>query len=162
MLNKTGEDNDMTYQFLLLAVGLSCLMMSCAPWRDTYFDNGIDVLTQPNIKEKLGKPHIVNDPLLSDTTIWMYRYILTESDLDPWGIKTFGKQAGGVLSGPEGALREKIYCYVYALTFDKEAVLRKWSRELCQVPAPPNPFEQGLSGKLRPLSRVLGKLDRPA
>lgn len=130
-------------------------MMSCAPWRDNYFDSGVGVLTQPEVKTKLGKPHIVNDPLLSDETTWMYRYVLTESDLDPWGIKTFGKEAGSVLSGPEGVLREKVYCYVYALTFDKEAVLRKWNRELCQVPSPPNIFQQELSGKLGvPLDRA--------
>ena len=121
-------------------------MMSCSPWRDNYFDDGIGVLTQPEVKEKLGKPHIVDDPLLSDETIWKYRQVLSESDLDPWGIKSFGKEAGNVLSGPEGLLREKVYCYVYALTFDKESVLRQWNRELCQVPTPPNPFEQGLSG----------------
>ena len=136
-------------------------MMSCAPWRDTYFDNGMDVLTQTEVKEKLGKPHIVEDPLLSDKTTWLYRYILTESDLDPWGIKTFGNQAESVLSGPEGKLRENVYCYVYTLIFDKEGVLRKWNREPCQVPTTPNPFEQGLSGKLRPPVWMQENLDRP-
>ncbi len=134
------------YSFLFLAVVLSVLMMSCSPWRDTYFDGGIGELTQPDVRDKLGKPHIVDDPLLSDETTWMYRYILTEGDLDPWGLTTFGKEAGSVLGGKEGILREKVYCYVYALTFDKESVLRRWKRELCQVPVPPNPFEQGLSG----------------
>ncbi len=132
--------------FLFLVAGLSCLMMSCSPWRDTYFDDGIGVLTQPEIKGKLGKPHIVDDPLLSDETVWKYRQVLSESELDPWGLTSFGKEAGNVLGGPEGLLREKVYCYVYALTFDKESVLRQWNRELCQVPAAPNPFEQGLSG----------------
>ena len=131
---------------LFLALGLCCLMVSCSPWRDSYLDGGIGELTQPDIKEKLGKPHVVTEPLLSDQTTWKYRYILTESDLDPWGITTFGKQAGTALAGPEATLREKIYCYVYSLTFDKEAVLRKWNRELCQVPTPPNPFVQGLAG----------------
>ena len=135
----------MNFPGVLLVLSLSCLLLSCAPWRDRYFDNGIGELTQVDVKGKLGKPHIVDDPLLSDETTWKYRYILTEGDLDPWGVKTFGKEAGSVFSGPEGALREKVYCYVYALTFDKEAVLRKWERELCQVPTPPNPFEEGLS-----------------
>ncbi len=136
----------MKYSFSLLAIGLSCLMMSCAPWRDSYFDSGVGELTQPDVRGKLGKPHIVDDPLLSDETKWMYRYVLTEGDLDPWGIKTFGKEAGSVLSGPEGILREKVYCYVYALTFDKEEVLRHWKRDLCEVPTPSNPFEQEISG----------------
>jgi len=136
------------YGYVLVSIGLCWLLMSCAPWRDTYFDDGIGVLTQLEVKDKLGKPHIVDDPLLSDATTWKYRYTLSEGDLDPWGFKTFGKEAGSIFSGPEDALREKVYCYVYALTFDKESVLRKWNREPCQVPAPPNPFEQGLSGKL--------------
>lgn len=121
-------------------------MMSCAPWRDNYFDGGIGVLTQPEVREKLGKPHIVDDPLLSDEIRWMYRQILSEGDLDPWGLTTFGKEAGSVFGGPEGVLREKIYCYVYTLTFDNEAVLRQWNRALCQVPTPPNIFEQDLQG----------------
>lgn len=121
-------------------------MVNCAHWRDNYLDSGVGVLTQTDVKEKLGKPHIVNDPLLSDETTWMYRHVLTSGELDPWGIETFGKEAGSLLGGAEGLSREKIYCYLYALIFDKEAVLRKWDRELCQVPVPPNPFEQGLSG----------------
>ncbi len=143
-----------TVQFLVLALWIGCFLISCAPWRDSYFDNGIGVLTQPEVKSKLGKPHSVEDPLLSKETTWKYRYILTESDLDPWGIKTFGKEAGSVFSGPEGALREKVYCYVYTLFFDEDAVLREWNRELCQVPSPPNPFEKGLSGKLSGSLRI--------
>jgi hypothetical protein len=127
----------------LLVMGLCWLLMSCAPWRDSYLDSGVGVLTQPDVKEKLGKPHIVDDPLLSDETTWMYRFTLSARDLDPWGVETFGKEAGSVFNGPEGALREKVYCYVYALKFDKEAVLRQWNRELCQVPKPLDPFLQG-------------------
>lgn len=150
------------YWPLLLAVGLCCLMVNCAPWRDNYFDSGVGVLTQTDVKDKLGKPHIVNDPLLSDETTWLYRHVLTEGDLDPWGIQTFGKEAGSVLGGPEGVSREKIYCYVYTLTFDKDAVLRHWKRDLCQVPTPPKLFEQRLSGKLRLPPFVNEYLDIPA
>ncbi len=120
-------------------------MASCSPWRDSYFDGGMDELTQKDVRAKLGKPHIVEAPLLSDVTTWKYRYVLSEGDLDPVGIKTLGKEAGSVLGGPEGALREKVYCYVYELRFDQAAVLRQWDRQLCQVPSVPNPFEQGLS-----------------
>ena len=71
------------YRSLLLAVGLCCLMVNCAHWRDNYLDSGVGVLTQAEVKEKFGKPHIVNDPLLSDETTWMYRHVLTEGELDP-------------------------------------------------------------------------------
>ena len=134
------------YVYLFLIMGLCMLLMSCAPWRDSYFDGGVDELTQSEVREKMGKPHRVDDPLLSDETTWMYRFTLSESDLDPWGVETFGKEAGSVFNGLEGVLREKVYCYVYALKFDKEAVLRQWNRELCQVPKPLDPFLQGFSG----------------
>lgn len=136
----------MKYVYLFLIMSLCALLMSCAPWRDRYFDSGIDELTQSEVRAKLGKPHRVDDPLLSDETTWMYRFTLSEGELDPWGLETFGKEAGSMFSGPEGALREKIYCYVYVLKFDKEAVLREWNRDLCQVPTPPNPFEQPFLG----------------
>ena len=136
---------DTFFLLLPLIFVLSCFMASCSPWRDSYFDGGVGELTQKDVRAKLGKPHIVEDPLLSDVTTWKYRYVLSEGDLDPVGLKTFGKEAGSVLSGPEVAFREKVYCYVYELSFDKEAVLRQWDRQLCQVPSVPNPFEQGLS-----------------
>ncbi len=119
--------------------------MGCAPWRDSYFDGGVGELTQPEIRKKLGKPHKVDAPLLSDETTWMYRYTLTESDLDPWGIKTFGKEAGNLFGPADASLREKVYCYVYALTFDQKGVLRHWERDRCQIPKQPDPFPNGLS-----------------
>ena len=122
------------------------LMMSCAPWRDRYFDGGVNELTKENIKEKLGKPHIVKDPLLSDESIWKYRFALTESELDPWGVKTLGIKASGALSGPDGSPRQRVFCYVYVLRFDKENILRQWERVLCEIPKPPDPFKQNLSG----------------
>ena len=152
----------MRYGSPLLAVGLCCLMVACAPWRDDFFDSGVGVLTQTDVKEKLGTPHLVNEPLLSDETTWSYRHVLSESELDPWGFKTIGQEAGSLLGGANGLSQEKIYCYVYILTFDKDAVLRHWKRELCEVPTPPNLFEQGLSGKLRLPPFVNAYRDIPA
>ncbi|GJL58347.1 MAG: hypothetical protein NPIRA03_12040 [Nitrospirales bacterium] len=129
-------------------VGLMlCLaLVACSHWRDSYFDDGVGVLTQSDIKEKLGKPHMVKDPLLSDATTWTYRFAMSESELDPSGVKALGKQAGSLMGGPEGGPREKVYCFRYVLTFDKEEILRHWERELCQIPKPPDPFQRGLSG----------------
>ena len=112
------EEMVLNYSGGLFVIGLCCLLVSCAPWRDDYLDGGIGVLTQPDVKGKLGKPHIVNDPLLSPETTWKYRYTLTESELDPLGIKTFGKGAGSVLGGGNGPTPEKVYCFVYVLVFD--------------------------------------------
>ena len=136
-----------TWLLKILVIFLSCgLILGCAPWRDRYFDGGVGELTQEDIKAKLGKPHQVKDPLLSDETVWKYRFALTESELDPWGIKTLGVSAGQAIGGPGGGPRQKVYCYVYVLSFDKDKILRRWERVLCEIPKPPDPFTQGLSG----------------
>lgn len=142
-----------TVRFLMVTRVRFCMVLmfcavlaACSPWRDSYFDGGVGVLTQSEVKGKLGRPHMVKDPLLSDETTWMYRYALSESELDPYGVKTFGKQAGDLMGGNKGGAREKVYCYIYFLTFDKEGVLRHWYREICQIPKPPDPFQRSLSG----------------
>jgi len=128
---------------------LTVLVMSCAPWRDSYFDGGIGALTQNDVREKLGKPHMVKDPILSDETTWIYRFALTESDLDPYGIKTFGKQASSLFKSQSDGPREKVYCFHYVLIFDKDGVLRQWEREECQLPKAPDPFERRLSSMMQ-------------
>lgn len=130
------------YVVLMLCIAL----VSCAYWRDSYFEDGLGVLTQSDVKGKLGRPHKVKAPLLSDETTWTYRYAISESELDPSGVKSFGKQAGGLMGGDKGGLREKVYCYMYILTFDKNAILRHWEREICQIPKEPDPFQNSLSG----------------
>jgi hypothetical protein len=132
------------HQIVIFTLCIS--LVACAPWRDRYFDDGVGVLTQSDVKGKLGKPHLVDDPLLSDETTWTYRYAITESELDPSGVKSFGKKAGNLMGGPNGGAREKVYCYVYTLKFDKGGVLRHWEREICQIPKPPDPFQNNLSG----------------
>jgi len=147
------SSGDATPRFIVVnqvipwVVLMLCLaVVACAPWRDRYFDDGMGVLTQSDVRGKLGKPHMVKDPFLSDLTTWTYRYALSESELDPSGVKSFGKQAGGLMGGANGGSREKVYCYMYILTFDKEGILRHWEREVCQIPKPPDPFQNGLSG----------------
>ena len=124
---------------------VAVIALGCSTWHDAYFDSGVGSLTQADVREKFGRPHIVKDPLLSDETTWTYRYAVSESELDPTGIKTFGKQAGSLLGGPKGGPREKVYCFLYILTFDKEGILRHWEREECQLPKAPDPFQRSLS-----------------
>ena len=139
-----GVWNQIKQSFIVL---IFCVVhVACAPWQDSYFDNGVGVLTQSDVKGKLGRPHTAKDPLLSDETTWTYRYAMSESELDPSGMKSFGKQAGDLMGGSKGGPREKVYCFVYILTFDKKGVLRHWEREICQIPKTPDPFEKGLSG----------------
>lgn len=132
----------MTSLIYLLCIAVA----ACAPWRDNYFDDGVGVLTQSDVKGKLGKPHMVKDPWLSNETTWTYRYAISESELDPSGVKSFGKQAGDLMGGPKVGAREKVYCFMYVLTFDKAGILRHWEREICQIPKPPDPFQKSLSG----------------
>jgi hypothetical protein len=134
-------------QVLPCAVFMFCIaLVACAPWRDNYFDDGVGVLTQSDVKGKLGRPHMVKEPLLSDESTWTYRYAISESELDPSGVKSIGKQAGGLMGGGKGGPHEKVFCYIYILTFDKEGILRHWEREICQIPKQPDPFQKGLSG----------------
>ncbi|MDT3778380.1 hypothetical protein PJI16_12500 [Nitrospira sp. MA-1] len=127
---------------LMLCLGL----VACSHWRDSYFDDGVGELTQADIQAKLGKPHMVKDPLLSDKTTWTYRFAMSESELDPSGVKALGKQAGSLMGGAQGGPREKVFCFMYILTFDKEGILRQWERDVCPIPQPPDPFQSGLSG----------------
>ena len=143
---KNAVPNLRTKRFRALFSGfLVFLLVGCAPWRDSFLDEGKGTLTQTMVREKLGKPHKVKDPILSEETTWIYRFTLTESELDPWGIKTFGKQAGSLFGNKPPGTDEKIYCYTYILTFDKEEILRHWEREECQLPKPPDPFQGGIS-----------------
>lgn len=130
---------------------LLCLggFTACSHWRDAYFDDGVGKITQRDVRKKLGKPHIVEDPLLSDETTWIYRYGLSESDLDPWGVGTLGqgvsdlgnKAAAMIGRGqPGGGPRERVHCVRYVLTFDREAVLRAWKREPCRTVQPKTNF----------------------
>ncbi len=143
-----GTPHRLVVNLFFSCVGLMlCLgLVACSHWRDSYFDNGVGVLTQSDIKAKLGKPHMVKDPLLSDETTWTYRFAMSESELDPSGVKALGKQAENLMGGAQGGPREKVFCFMYILTFDKEGILRHWEREICQIPKPPDPFQSGISG----------------
>lgn len=132
---------------LLLAVFLLYFFgthVGCSHWRDSYFDDGVGVVTQEDVRKKLGKPHIVKDPFLSEETTWIYRYGVSESELDPIGVRTIGQgvnalsEAAASLIGKGGKgggeQRERVLCIRYVLTFDDKKVLRDWKREPCQPP----------------------------
>ena len=133
---------------LLLMLGF--WLTACNHWRDDYFDDGVGEVTQQDVRIKLGKPHIVKDPFLSEETTWIYRYGLSESELDPMGVKTLGhgvnvlgESAAAILGkgGEEGSgSRERVLCVRYVLTFDESKVLRDWKREPCQPRKPVNSF----------------------
>ncbi len=132
---------------LILVLGFA--LMSCGHWRDRYFDGGVDELTQLDVREKLGKPHIVETSLLDKKTMWVYRVAIPESELDSSGLSNVGAGVAGIgnavasLVGKGeqgGATREGIVCLRYELTFDEERLLREWVRQTCQLKKPENPF----------------------
>ena len=132
---------------LILMLGF--WLTACNHWRDNYFDDGVDEVTQQDVRIKFGKPHIVKDPFLSEGTTWIYRYGLSESELDPMGVKTLGhsvnvlgESAAAILGkgGEGGPKRERVLCVRYVLTFDDSKVLRDWKREPCQPRKPVNSF----------------------
>ena len=129
---------------------LMVILMSCDHWRDDFFDDGVDEMTQEDVRKKLGKPHIVKDPFLSDETTWIYRYGVAESEMNPMGVKTIGQginvladTAASLIGKGDGSSkqRERVLCVRYVLTFDKNKVLREWTREPCQTRRPNNLLE---------------------
>jgi len=126
------------------------LLMSCSHWRDRYFDAAVDEQTQFEVREKFGKPHIVEHSLLDKNTTWVYRVAIPEGELDPSGLKGLGSgvaevgEAVASLVGKgdqSGAPRERIVCLRYELLFDEERILRKWTRKFCQLKKVQDPFE---------------------
>ena len=131
-------------RFFILGVLLLLVafQMGCSHWRDDYFDDGVGEVTQDDVRKKLGKPHIVKDPFLSEETTWIYRYGVSETELDPIGVKSIGQGVNllgetaasivGKGGGDQGGKRERVLCIRYVLTFDGSKVLRDWKREPCQ------------------------------
>ena len=134
------------------AVGLALMMCvviigGCVgPWRDRYFDGGINKVTQEEVSEKLGPPHTAKTPALGGDTVWTYRFPMSDKELRPWdpsnltvGPKTKSSPSpspfGKSLPGSEETYREPLYCYRYTLVFDESKVLKSWKREDC-VPRP--------------------------
>ncbi|UCE64206.1 MAG: hypothetical protein JSU59_03430 [Nitrospirota bacterium] len=132
---------------LLILIGMP---IGCSHWRDDFFDDGVDEITQEDVRKKLGKPHIVKDPFLSEETTWIYRYGVSESEMNPVGVKTLG-QGINVLAATAASLigkgsgetnqRERVLCVRYVLVFDESKVLRQWTREPCQTRRPNNLLE---------------------
>ena len=132
---------------ILILVGFG--LASCSHWRDRYFAGGVDEVTQFEVREKFGKPHMVEKSLLEKKTTWVYRVAIPESDLDPSGLKEVGASVADLGSAvaslvgrgsQPGVPQERIVCLRYELQFDEERVLREWERKFCQLKKPEGPF----------------------
>ncbi len=117
----------------LLVIAL--LVVACGgPWRDGYFNKGVNRLTQDDVTERLGPPHTAKTPALGGDSVWTYRVPLTERELSPLhfsGLANATKQATALLGKPGEGPKEVLYCYRYTLTFNEQKVLKQWKREEC-------------------------------
>lgn len=117
--------------FLLVGTMVAC----GGPWRDTYFKKGVDRLTQDEVRERLGPPHIAKTPVLGGDTVWTYRVSISDKELVKLSLSTVTdtvNQAASLIGkgGPDGP-KAMLYCYRYMLIFDDQKVLKQWKREEC-------------------------------
>jgi hypothetical protein len=123
----------------VLRLGLVALLLAglggCGgAWRDTYFQKGVDRLTQDEVREKLGPPHTAKTPVLGGESLWTYRFALSERDLERWSptfLADASRAAGALLGRGAEAPKPTLYCYRYTLTFNEEKVLTRWKRDEC-------------------------------
>ena len=121
-------------RLLLLGVAVTLTACSSGPWRDGYFKQGVDRLTQAEIRDKLGPPHTAKTPVLGGDSLWTYRFALGERDLDPWSptfLVDASQSVGALVGKGADAPKPTLYCYRYSLTFNEDKVLKSWKREEC-------------------------------
>ena len=118
---------------------LSLLLMSCSHPRESFLRDAIEEATQDDIMAEWGEPLRSKTSLLHGETVWIYRFVMTEKEMDPSGLKSI---SGGVTSaanaaasilgrGPQAGDGDKPICFHYLLTFNKSQVLQDWERVTC-------------------------------
>ncbi len=121
----------------LLAPGL--FLPACSHWRDAYLTDALQQASQDEVIDRLGEPWKKKTLLLKGQSTWIYRYALTEDELDPMGVNALGqsmRQAtdslGALIGGGGNSdLQNKPKCFHYVLTFNRAKVLKNWGREDC-------------------------------
>lgn len=118
-----------------LVIALAVTLAACGgPWRDIYFKQGVDRLTQDEVREKLGPPHTAKTPALGGDSIWTYRVPMGDKELESIaspGLGSATESVGALLSKGADAPKPTLYCYRYILTFNEQKVLKSWKREEC-------------------------------
>src|ERR1041384_1840685 len=108
---------------LLLIIAGSVLACG-GPWRDSYFDKGVDRLTQEEVSERMGPPHTAKTPALGGDTIWTFRVPVSDNELDPINLSTLTdatQQAAALLGkATNDAPKPTLYCYRYTLSFNEK------------------------------------------
>jgi hypothetical protein len=115
---------------------LAGAMLACGgPWRDHYFDRGVDRLTQEDVSGRMGPPHTVKTPTLGGDSVWTYRVPISDKELASVTLSglTDPVQEVTALMGKAAPDSPKamLYCYRYTLTFNEQKILKQWKREEC-------------------------------
>jgi hypothetical protein len=131
----------MALTMFCIGIVLTLTLGGCSrPWRDQYFDKGLNKATQAEVEQMLGPPHTAKTTFLDEESVWTYRYAMTEDEIDPWG--RFGRTAANakdtaasvVGQGKDGGDHPRLHCMKYTLKFNKEKVLQDWKRHPCVPP----------------------------
>ena len=122
---------------IMLILGLS--IPACSHWRESYLDDALRTVSQDKIIDRLGEPWKKKSSIINGQSTWIYRYSLTDDELDPMGVNALGQgirqttdTVGALIRGGGNAGRKnELQCFHYVLTFDKAGVLTRWRREEC-------------------------------
>ncbi len=125
---------------LCIGIVLTLPWSGCSrPWRDQYFDKGLNRATQADVEQVFGPPHTAKTTFLDEESVWTYRYAMTEDEIDPWG--RFGRTAASAKDSAASAVGQqkggdhpRLHCMKYTLRFNREKVLQDWKRHPCVPP----------------------------
>jgi len=127
-----------------LVLFLTLPLAACSSGRESYLNGALKNATPQDVIEQLGEPWKKKTSVLRGQSTWIYRYALTQDELDPMGVNKLGrsvfKATEGVtammgLGGGSGNPLNpgtRPHCYHYILTFDDTTkILQRWMREAC-------------------------------
>ncbi len=127
-----------------LSVLLVMSLAACSSGRESYLKDALRKATQQEVVEQFGEPWKKKTSILRGQSTWVYRYALTQDDLDPMGVDKLGRSVFkategvtammGLGGGSNNALNPGLRprCYHYILTFDDATkILQRWLREAC-------------------------------
>ncbi len=127
-----------------MALFLILSLTACSSGREAYLNGALKEATPEDVVERLGEPWKKKTSALRSESTWIYRYALTQDELDPMGVDKLGrsvfKATEGVtammgLGGGSGNPLDpgaRPHCYHYILTFDDTTkILKRWLREAC-------------------------------
>ena len=145
-MTQTCQNVRLVYAWVLgpMALFLTLSLAACGSGRESYLNGALKEATPQDVVERLGEPWKKKTSALRGESKWIYRYALTQDELDPTGVNKLGRSVFkategvtammGLGSGSGNPLDPgtKPHCYHYILTFDDTTrILQRWVREAC-------------------------------